>query len=151
MLGGIWGAARCLLARPSIQAAIRGVSIWGGLSRMQIQRLITIRFNIEPCMPGRICHAGIHSIEARFVFGMDRRCQSLFLALAAAWLLSRCVSKVQIPAVEQFQVTSGDQTKNIDADAHGETLRVNLYQLIKANEGVEVPNLYSKTGFQEMY
>ncbi len=76
---------------------------------------------------------------ARFAFRMDRRCKSLFLALAAAWLLSGCVSKVQIPAVEHFQVTSGDQTENIDADAHGETLLVNLYQLIKANEGVEVP------------
>lgn len=76
---------------------------------------------------------------SRHAYEMDRPCRALFLALAAAWLLAGCISKVQIPAVEHFQVTSGDQTEYIDADVHGQVLIGNLYQLIKANEGFEVP------------
>ena len=63
----------------------------------------------------------------------------LLLALVAAWLFSGCISKVQIPAVEHFLLASGNQKGFIDTDAHGEILLNNLYRLIKANEGVEVP------------
>lgn len=75
----------------------------------------------------------------RHPFEIDGLYKYLLLALVAVWLLSGCISKVQIPPVEQFHFVSGDQKGSIDADAHGETLLKNLYQLIKANEGVEVP------------
>lgn len=75
----------------------------------------------------------------RGTFGFAIRCRYLCVVVVAAGLLSGCISKVQIPAVDQFQVTSGDQTEIIDVDARGQILLENLYQLLKANEGVEVP------------
>lgn len=75
----------------------------------------------------------------RFTFAIDGLCKYLSLALAAAWLLSGCISKVQIPVVEQFHFVSGDQKGSINVDAHGEILLGNLYRLMKANEGIEVP------------
>lgn len=63
----------------------------------------------------------------------------LLPALAAAWLCSGCVSKVQIPAVQQFNAVVGRQEGIVDVDAHGELLLGHLYQLLKANQGVEVP------------
>jgi len=75
----------------------------------------------------------------RHTFGIDGLCKYLLLALVAAWLLSGCISKVQIPAVEQFHFISGDQKGSINVDSHGEMLLGNLYRLMKANEGVEVP------------
>lgn len=66
-------------------------------------------------------------------------CSYLVLVLAAAGLLSGCISKVQIPAVEQFRVAVGNLEGSIDADANGQILLNNLYELMKANEGLEVP------------
>lgn len=59
--------------------------------------------------------------------------------LAAAWLLVGCVPKVQIPTVDEFQAISGQQEGVVDVNAHGELLLGHLYQLLKANEGIEVP------------
>lgn len=63
----------------------------------------------------------------------------LVTVLVAAWILTGCVPKVQIPTVRQFQAVAGQQEGVVDVDAHGELLLGHLYQLLKANEGVEVP------------
>lgn len=63
----------------------------------------------------------------------------LLMAFVAVWVLSGCVPKVQIPAVQQFHAVVGQQEGVVDVDAHGELLLAHLYQLLMANEGVEVP------------
>jgi hypothetical protein len=63
----------------------------------------------------------------------------LLITFFAVWALSGCVPKVQIPAVQQFNTIVGQQEGVVDVDAHGELLLGHLYQLLKANEGVEVP------------
>lgn len=73
----------------------------------------------------------------------------VLLALVAAWVFSGCVSKVQIPAVEQFQVITGQRTGRVDVDLHGDLLLGNLYQLLKANEGIEVPLCTADKGTRE--
>jgi hypothetical protein len=63
----------------------------------------------------------------------------ILLALAAAGLFSGCVAKIQIPAVDHFQVAAGPQKGFIDAALHQDVLLSRLYALMKANEGVKVP------------
>lgn len=63
----------------------------------------------------------------------------VLLALAAIWLVGGCVPKVQIPNIKQCRVISSDHDSTLDADAHADMLLGQLYQLMKANEGIEVP------------
>jgi len=46
---------------------------------------------------------------------------------------------VQIPPVDQFHISSGAHEESVDAGVHGTLLLNNLYELLKANEGIEVP------------
>lgn len=71
--------------------------------------------------------------------GIDPVLFRMLLVLAAAGLFYGCMAKVQTPAVDQFHVTAGLQEADIDAGLHGEVLLKQLYELMKANEGVEVP------------
>jgi hypothetical protein len=71
--------------------------------------------------------------------GVNNAVNRILLVLAVAGLLSGCIAKVQIPAVDQFHVATGPQEGIIDAVLHEEILLKQLYELIKANEGVEVP------------
>jgi len=71
-----------------------------------------------------------------------RPCQMfhcLIFIVTAAWLFTGCVSKVQIPSVEQFQVIKAHREGRVDVEVHGDLLLGHFYQLLKANEGVEVP------------
>ena len=63
----------------------------------------------------------------------------LLLVLAAAGVLSGCIAKVQMPAVDQFHMAAGSQECVIDAGLHEDMLLKQLYELMKANEGVVVP------------
>lgn len=54
-------------------------------------------------------------------------------------MLPGCVSKVEIPAVDQFRIASGSHDENINAGVQGKNLIKNLYELMRANEGDEVP------------
>ncbi len=69
----------------------------------------------------------------------SRSIRFALMAFVAVWVLSGCVPKVQIPVVQQFHANVGQQEGVVDVDAHGELLLGHLYQLLKANEGVEVP------------
>lgn len=66
-------------------------------------------------------------------------CKRLLLLCFLAWLLSGCIANVQIPAVDEFRIASGAQEESIDAGVHGKILLNNLYELLRANEGIEVP------------
>jgi hypothetical protein len=66
------------------------------------------------------------------------RCLSLG-SLALACLISGCIANVQVPAVDQFHIVSERQEKGVNAEVHAEILLNNLFELLRANEGVEVP------------
>jgi hypothetical protein len=59
--------------------------------------------------------------------------------LAVTGLLSGCIPKVHLPAVDQFRVASDAQEGIIDADQNEQILLTRFYQLMKANQGAEVP------------
>ncbi len=80
-----------------------------------------------------------YKVAPKRFFEPRRLCHHLFLLLAVTGLLSGCMPKVNIPAVEQFHMASGPQEGAMDAGANADMLLGNLYQLIKSNEGVEVP------------
>ena len=71
--------------------------------------------------------------------GVKNGIHRILLVLTAAGLLSGCIAKVQIPAVDQFHVAAGPREGIVDAGLHEEILLKQLYELMKANEGVEVP------------
>jgi hypothetical protein len=77
-------------------------------------------------------------VESRQSWGAQDACNRLLLLLAVMGLLSGCIAKVQIPAVDQFRIASGAQEGVIDAHAQADILLDNLYQLMKANEGTEI-------------
>jgi hypothetical protein len=63
-----------------------------------------------------------------------------FLSLCSlALLVSGCIANVQVPAVDQFLIASEMQEKSINAGVHSEILLNNLFELLRANEGIEVP------------
>lgn len=71
--------------------------------------------------------------------GANHHIYRILLALAAAGVFSGCIAKVQMPAVDQFHVAAHAQEGAIDAGLHEDVLLKQLYDLMKANEGVEVP------------
>jgi hypothetical protein len=71
--------------------------------------------------------------------GAKKAINRILLVLAAGGLLAGCIAKVQIPIVDQFHVAAGPQEGIIDAGLHEAILLKKLYELMKANEGVEVP------------
>jgi|GEM_PF-2653013 len=71
--------------------------------------------------------------------GINNAFRRILLVLATLWLFSGCIAKVQIPAVDQFHIAAGPQEGIIDAGLNEETLLNQLYALMKANEGLEVP------------
>ncbi len=76
-------------------------------------------------------------VASRHTWGAHDTCNRLLLLLTVMGLLSGCIAKVQIPAVDQFRIASGAQEGLIDAHAQADILLDNLYQLMKANEGTD--------------
>jgi hypothetical protein len=71
--------------------------------------------------------------------GARKVASRFLLVLTAAGMLSGCIAKVQIPAVDQFHIVAGPQEGIVDTGLHEEILIKQLYELMKANEGIEVP------------
>jgi len=78
-------------------------------------------------------------VASKQTWGTHDVCNRLLLLLAVMGLLSGCIAKVQIPAVDQFRIASGAQEGIIDAHVQADILLDDLYQLMKANEGTEIP------------
>ena len=72
-------------------------------------------------------------------FAVQGVCNRLLFLCSLACLLSGCIAKVQIPAVDEFRIASGAEEGSIDAGVHGKILLNNLYELLRANEGIDVP------------
>lgn len=80
----------------------------------------------------------LFQLPVRGCFAIHGPCKAFFFFIIFC-LLSGCVANVQIPAVEQFRMISDAQEIRIDTQAQGKLLLNNLYELLKANEGLEVP------------
>jgi hypothetical protein len=71
--------------------------------------------------------------------GLYHLAHRMLWVLAVSGLFSGCIARVQIPSVDQFHVTAGAQEGIVDAELNEEQLLKQLYALMKANEGAEVP------------
>lgn len=73
------------------------------------------------------------------MFRVSQIFYQILLVLTVTGLFSGCIPNVQIPKVDQIHVAKGIQEGNIAADQHKEILLNQMYELMKANEGVEIP------------
>ncbi|MDK9708386.1 MAG: hypothetical protein OEL83_15185 [Desulforhopalus sp.] len=72
-------------------------------------------------------------------FPASRQLAKAFFLCIIVCLLPGCVANVQIPTIEQFQLVSAAKEENIDTEAQRKLLLDGLYQLLKTNEGLEIP------------
>ena len=79
-----------------------------------------------------------YDVARKRFFELRRICNHLFLLMAVTGLLAGCMARVNIPVVKQVQMAAGPRQDAIDAGANANMLLDNLYQLIKANEGIEI-------------
>jgi len=66
------------------------------------------------------------------------RVRFLFI-LCMVWIHSGCIPKVNIPAVDHFKIKTNIGSGNVDVSIYKDQLLSDLYAMMKANEGVEVP------------
>jgi len=59
--------------------------------------------------------------------------------LSMVWIHSGCIPKVNIPVVDHFKIKTNMRSGKVDVSIYKEQLLSDLYILMSANEGVEVP------------
>lgn len=82
---------------------------------------------------------GIFQTMFNYCCGVGMLRNHCILLASLAWLLAGCVAKVEIPAVDQFHIAADVPGKSVARVVDGNVLLNNLYELLRANEGVEVP------------
>jgi hypothetical protein len=69
--------------------------------------------------------------------------------LIIVWIHSGCIPKVVIPVVDHFKIKANARSGEVDVSSYKEQLISDLYILMRANEGMEIPICEASTELKQ--